>query len=97
MTCRCTGEFAGLDDGEMVRLPDESTILRFRHLLETHGLAARILARINEILTENGLMLNVQSAVDATLIAAPNSTKNGSGMRASGDAINAERGTGTSG
>lgn len=49
-------QFVGLDDG-MARLPDESTILRFRHLLETHGLAAQMLALVNEILTEKGLML----------------------------------------
>jgi IS5 family transposase len=73
-------EFAGLDGG-MVRLPDESTILRFRHLLETHGLAAQMLSLVNEILTEKGLMLKAGSAVDATLIAAPGSTKNGSGTR----------------
>ncbi|WP_118186253.1 IS5 family transposase [Paraburkholderia phosphatilytica] len=73
-------EFAGLDDG-MTRLPDESTILRFRHLLETHGLAAQMLALVNEILSEKGLMLKAGSAVDATLISAPSSTKNGSGKR----------------
>ncbi|NVI09953.1 IS5 family transposase [Paraburkholderia youngii] len=73
-------DFAGLDEG-MTRLPDESTILRFRHLLETHGLAAQMLALVNEILSEKGLMLKAGSAVDATLISAPSSTKNGSGTR----------------
>ena len=73
-------EFAGLDEG-MSRLPDESTILRFRHLLETHGLAAQMLTLVNEILSEKGLMLKAGSAVDATLISAPSSTKNGSGTR----------------
>ena len=73
-------EFAGLDEG-MTRLPDESTILRFRHLLETHGLAAQMLTLVNEILSEKGLMLKAGSAVDATLISAPGSTKNGSGKR----------------
>ncbi|MEM5300229.1 IS5 family transposase [Burkholderia sp. JPY481] len=76
-------EFAGLDEG-MTRLPDESTILRFRHLLETHGLAAQMLTLVNEILSEKGekgLMLKVGSAVDATLISEPTSTKNGSGTR----------------
>ena len=73
-------EFAGLDGG-MVHLPDESTILRFRHLLETHGLAVQMLALVNEILTAKGLMLKAGSAVDATLIAAPSSTKNGSRTR----------------
>ena len=73
-------EFAGLDEG-MTRLPDESTILRFRHLLETYGLAAQMLAVVNEMLSEKGLMLKAGSAVDATLISAPSSTKNGSGKR----------------
>lgn len=73
-------DFAGLDEG-MTRLPDESTILRFRHLLETHGLAAQMLTLVNEILSEKGLMLKAGSAVDATLISAPSSTKNGSGTR----------------
>jgi IS5 family transposase len=73
-------EFAGLDGG-MTRLPDETTILRFRHLLEAHGIAAQILAVVNELLSDKGLMLKAGSAVDATLIAAPSSTKNGSGTR----------------
>jgi IS5 family transposase len=50
-------EFAGLDGG-MTRLPDETTILRFRHLLEAHGIAAQILAVVNGLLKEKGLMLN---------------------------------------
>jgi IS5 family transposase len=73
-------EFAGLDGG-ITRLPDESTILRFRHLLEAHGLAEQILTVVNEILCEKGLLLKAGSAVDATLIPAPSSTKNGSGTR----------------
>jgi IS5 family transposase len=73
-------EFAGLAEG-MTRLPDESTILRFRHLLETHGLAIQMLALVNEILGERGLMLKAGSAVDATLISAPTSTKNATGTR----------------
>jgi transposase, IS5 family len=73
-------DFAGLDGG-MTRLPDESTILRFRHLLETHGLAVQMLALVNEILVEKGLMFKAGSVVDATLIPAPGSTKNGSGKR----------------
>ncbi|WP_116119103.1 IS5 family transposase [Paraburkholderia sp. BL6669N2] len=73
-------DFAGLDGG-MTRLPDESTILRFRHLLEAHGLAAQMLALVNEILVEKRLMLKTGSVVDATLIPAPSSTKNNSGKR----------------
>ena len=73
-------EFAGLDMGED-RLPDESTILRFRHLLEEHQLAQRILATVNATLTDKGLMLREGTVVDATLIAAPSSTKNKGGER----------------
>ena len=67
-------EFAQLQ--EFGRLPDESTILRFRHRLETHKLAEQILQTVNELLTSRGLLLRVGTAVDATLIAAPTSTKN---------------------
>ena len=73
-------DFAGLDGG-MTWLPGESAILRFRHLLEAHGLAVQTLALVNEILSEKGLMLKAGSVVDATLISAPSSTKNASGIR----------------
>ena len=73
-------EFAQLPDG-MVRLPDESTILRFRHLLEKHGLAARMFAAVQSTLTAKGLMLKTGTVVDATLIHAPSSTKNSTGTR----------------
>ena len=72
--------FVGLDLGVDV-VPDESTILRFRHLLEQHGLSQRILETVNRILTERGLMLKSGTIVDATLIAAPSSTKNARGER----------------
>ena len=58
------------------RLPDESTILRFRHRLEEHKLAEQILATVNELLTSKGLLLKVGKAVHAALIAAPTSTNN---------------------
>jgi IS5 family transposase len=67
-------EFAQLE--EFGRLPDESTILRFRHRLEKHKLAEQILATVNDILIERGLLLKAGTVVDATLIAAPPSTKN---------------------
>jgi len=73
-------EFARLDAG-ITRLPDESTILRFRHLLEEHQLAQQILATVNAGLIERGLMLKTGTVVDATLIAAPSSTKNQDGQR----------------
>jgi len=73
-------EFAQLPTG-VARLPDESTILRFRHLLEAHGLAAKMLATVNDTLAAKGLLLKSGSVVDATLIAAPSSTKNRTGSR----------------
>ena len=72
-------EFAQL--GEFARLPDESTILRFRHRLEKHKLAEQILMTVNELLTQRGLLLKTGTVVDATLIAAPTSTKNKSKSR----------------
>ena len=73
-------EFSGLDNWT-TRLPDESTILRFRHLLEKHKLAERMLVTVNELLRGKGLLLKAGTVVDATLIAAPSSTKNASGER----------------
>ena len=73
-------EFAHLDPG-MGRLPDESTILRFRHLLEENNLSIQLLATINATLATKGLMLKTGTVVDATLIAAPSSTKNSTGER----------------
>lgn len=73
-------EFAGLDLGEE-NLPDESTILRFRHLLERHQLSLQLLAAVNATLAAKGLLLKSGTVVDATLIAAPSSTKNSSGQR----------------
>ena len=67
-------EFAQLPEFE--RLPDESTILQFRHRLEEHKLAEQILETVNELLTQHGLQLKVGKAGDATLIAAPTPTKN---------------------
>jgi len=73
-------EFAKLDDG-VARLPDETTILRFRHLLEKHDLATDMLRVVNDILQAKGLMMKKGTVVDATLIAAPSSTKNAEGER----------------
>jgi len=72
--------FAKLDAGDDL-IPDESSILRFRHRLEKHGLAQRMLAEVNALLTERGLLLKQGTLVDATLIAAPSSTKNQAGER----------------
>ena len=73
-------DFAGLSWD--TRLPDETTIVRFRRLLEAHEPAPQILAVVNELLSAKGLLLlRTGTAVDATLIAAPSSTKNASGER----------------
>jgi len=73
-------EFAKLE-GATARLPDETTILRFRHLLEKHNLAVDMLRVVNDLLQHRGLMLRSGTAVDATLISAPSSTKNADGER----------------
>jgi len=56
--------------------PDATTLLKFRRLLETHGLTRKIFEAINAHLAEQGLILREGTIVDATLIAAPPSTKN---------------------
>ncbi len=58
------------------KIPDESTILRFRHLLEKHQLTEAIFEAVNDLLTEHRLTLRAGTIVDATIIAAPSSTKN---------------------
>nr|CUV26625.1 IS5 transposase and trans-activator; CP4-44 prophage [Ralstonia solanacearum]CUV37224.1 IS5 transposase and trans-activator; CP4-44 prophage [Ralstonia solanacearum]CUV42240.1 IS5 transposase and trans-activator; CP4-44 prophage [Ralstonia solanacearum]CUV61117.1 IS5 transposase and trans-activator; CP4-44 prophage [Ralstonia solanacearum] len=72
-------EFTGL--GGMSRLPDRVSILRFRHLLEQHKLAEQFLQTVNSQLGAKGYLLKEGTAVDATLIAAPSSTKNKDGER----------------
>ena len=72
--------FAGLDAGTDT-MPDETTILNFRHLLERHALSSVLFTEINGLLSERGLLLREGTTVDATLIAAPPSTKNREGKR----------------
>jgi len=62
-------------------LPDESTILGFRHLLEKHELTPVLLQEINNHLQEKGLLVSKGSMVDATIIHAPSSTKNADKQR----------------
>jgi transposase, IS5 family len=71
--------FAGLKLSEAI--PDETTILNFRHLLEEYDLAEDILKQVNAHLTRKGLLLKKGSIVDATIIPAPSSTKNEEGER----------------
>ncbi|MCF8796614.1 IS5 family transposase [Xanthomonas campestris] len=70
-TLRRFAQLGGLDN-----VPDETTILNFRRLLETHGLAARMLEAVNAHLARKDQSLRSGTIVDATLIAAPSSTKN---------------------
>ena len=63
------------------RIPDRVSILRFSRLLERHELSPKILQIINAKLVANGLLLKSGTVMDATLIAAPSSTKNGTGER----------------
>jgi IS5 family transposase len=71
--------FAGLKLSEPI--PDETTILNFRHMLEEYDLGEDILKEVNALLARKGLLLQRGSIVDATIIAAPSSTKNAEGER----------------
>ena len=67
--------FVGIDLGNEP-VPDETTICKFRHLLEAHGLGERIFQEVNAHLEEKGLKLSEGTIMDATIINAPSSTKN---------------------
>ncbi|WP_429500608.1 IS5 family transposase (plasmid) [Robbsia andropogonis] len=73
-------EFCRIDLGRE-RVPDATTLLKFRHLLEKHELGAALFAKVGELLTANAMKLSGGTIVDATLIAAPASTKNALGER----------------
>ena len=73
-------QFAGIDLGREP-VPDETTILKFRHLLERHDLGARVFEQVGAHLQAQGFRLSTGTIVDATLIAAPSSTKNASQSR----------------
>jgi IS5 family transposase len=68
-------EFVGIDLGREA-VPDETTVCKFRHLLEQHELGAAMLATVNEHLQEKGVRITTGTIVDATIIHAPSSTKN---------------------
>ena len=72
---RVMRDFAGIDLGEEPA-PDESTILKFRHLLEAKNMGAELLQLVNSYLDENGLKVSRGTIVDASIINAPSSTKN---------------------
>ena len=72
--------FMGLDF-TLEQVPDATTLLHFRHLLEAHQLGEKLFASQNEIFEAQGWIMRGGSIVDATIIAAPSSTKNATGTR----------------
>ena len=68
-------QFTGIELGDD-RIPDETTILNFRHLLETHQLTEKLFVEVNTHLADQGITLRSGTLVDATIIDAPSSTKN---------------------
>jgi IS5 family transposase len=73
-------EFVGIDLARE-QVPDATTLLKFRRLLEQHGLTQAIFEEVNAHLGERGLLMREGTLVDATIIAAPSSTKNKDGQR----------------
>ena len=72
--------FVGVDLG-IAAAPDETTVLRFRHLLEKHDLGGLMLDAVNVHLEAKGIEIQTGMIVDATIIHAPSSTKNSTGKR----------------
>src|SRR5690606_32600590 len=72
--------FAGIDLGQEAA-PDETTVCKFRHLLERHKLGKSLLKTVNSYLARNGIKISNGTIVDATIISAPSSTKNKQGER----------------
>jgi transposase, IS5 family len=70
----------GIDLG-CERVPDSTTLLKFRRLLETHKLGEALFAKVGEVLQANGLKVGTGTIVDATIIGAPSSTKNADKQR----------------
>lgn len=72
--------FVGIDLGRE-RVPDATTLLKFRRLLEAHDLGAALFTKVGEVLQAQGLKVGTGTIVDATIIGAPSSTKNADGKR----------------
>ena len=72
--------FVGIDLGQEP-VPDETTVCKFRHLLEQHGLGRALFDDVTEYLRTQGLAVSTGTIVDATIIAAPSSTNNSTGTR----------------
>src|ERR1700731_387199 len=82
--------FVGVDLG-VAPAPDETTVLRFRHLLERHDLGGLMLDAVNLHLEAKGIRIATGTIVDATILHAPSSTKNASGERDPTAAIKARQ------
>lgn len=78
---RAFSSFLGVGFGEGDQVPDATTLLKFRRIIEGNGLSDEILSCVNAMLEEEGVMMRGGSIVDATIIAAPSSTKNAEGAR----------------
>lgn len=72
---RAMRHFVGVDLGQE-RVPDETTICKFRHMMERHNLGDQLFHLVNQYLQENGLKVSRGTIVDASIINAPSSTKN---------------------
>jgi transposase, IS5 family len=72
--------FAGIDLG-VEAAPDETTVCKFRHLLEKNKLGKKLLTSVNDHLRRSGIKITTGTIVDATIIGAPSSTKNKDGKR----------------
>src|SRR5437764_12828362 len=77
---RAMRAFVGIDLGREP-VPDETTVCKFRHLLEEHGLGHALFDAVAEHLRAQGVTVSTGTIVDATIIAAPSSTKNATGLR----------------
>jgi IS5 family transposase len=77
---RAMRAFVGIDLGREP-VPDETTVMRFRHLLEHNVLGEKIFEQVGRVLLGRGLKVSKGTIVDATIIAAPSSTKNAEGSR----------------
>jgi transposase, IS5 family len=73
-------QFAGIDLGHEP-VPDETTVCKFRHLLEKQDLGRRIFEQVHELLEARGIKVNAGTIVDATIVSAPSSTKNATKSR----------------
>src|SRR5919201_6645470 len=87
--------FVGIDLGREP-VPDETTVCKFRHLLEAHGLGHALFDTVTEHLRARGVTVSTGTIVDATIIAAPSSTKNATGTRDPGMHPRKRAGSGTS-